>query len=59
MFFEVSRRPDVGSAFDSIAEILRAQYAVDFQLIAPSRKKQRIKIKCTRPGVKIVAPEDY
>ncbi len=59
MFFKVSKTPDMGQAFDSLAEILHARYAIDFQPTVSSEKKRRIKLKCMRPGVRIVAPEDY
>lgn len=61
LLFEVKDKADVQGAFNSIAEILHAQYALEFQPTAPrsGKKNRRVKIKCTRRGVKVVAPEEY
>ncbi len=56
--FRASDETEMEPDFDSIAELLRAQYALEFQPAA-GKKRERVKIKCTRPSVKILAPEDY
>lgn len=57
--FLASNKLEMESGFNSIAEVLRAQYALEFQSagVSPSKKGNRIKIKCSRPGVEILAPE--
>lgn len=59
--FEVSRYSEMERDFNFIATILRAQYALDFPISVAETGKKRpsIKIKCTRPGVEIVAQESY
>ncbi len=57
-YFGTANKSEMESALNSIAEALRAQYSLEFQPTA-GKKRDRIKIKCTRPGVKIVAREDY
>jgi Ca-activated chloride channel family protein len=58
-FFEASNKFEMESGFNSIAEALRVQYALEFQStgVSPNKKGNRIKIKCSRPGVEILAPE--
>jgi VWFA-related protein len=60
-FFWTSNKREMESAFDSIAEILGAQYALEFLRTGASsgKKGNRIKIKCSRPGVEVVAPEEF
>ena len=58
-FFLASKKGEVESGFNSIVEVLRTQYALEFQSagVSPSKKGNQIKIKCSRPGVEILAPE--
>jgi VWFA-related protein len=57
--FLASNKLETESGFNSIAKVLRAQYALEFQSagVSPSKKGNRIKIQCSRPGVEILAPE--
>jgi Ca-activated chloride channel family protein len=61
MLFKVSDKVSMGQAFDLIGEIVNTQYALDFQptTARSDDNKHRIRIKCLRSGVKIVAPEAY
>jgi hypothetical protein len=47
--------------FNLIAEILQTQYALEFRPVgvSPGGEGNRIKIKCSRPGVEVTAPEEY
>lgn len=57
MLFEVTNKHEMADAFDSMATALRSQYALD---LAPSITRVKgtppINIECSRPGVKILAP---
>jgi VWFA-related protein len=57
--FQSSNKLEMESGFNSIAEVLRTQYALEFESagVSPSKKGNRIKIKCSRLGVEILAPE--
>lgn len=59
--YKIERKAEMEEAFDSLAEILRAQYALDFPPTAPlsGKKGEKVRVRCTRPGVKIIAPEEY
>lgn len=58
--YDVGKRTEMARAFTSIAEVLRSQYVLDFRLASvPGGNAQRIKIKCSRRGVKIIAPRDW
>ena len=59
-YFEALDEAGARHAFDSIAALLRAQYALDFQPTVALRKKaSEIRIRCRRKGVKMLAPEQY
>jgi VWFA-related protein len=60
-FIPSSNKREMEPAFNSIAELLRAQYALEFQPVgvSPGKRGNRIQIRCSRPGVKVVAPEKY
>jgi VWFA-related protein len=60
-FLPISNKRQVEAAFNSIAGLLRAQYALEFQPVggSPGKKGNRIRITCSRPGVKVLAPEKY
>ena len=60
-FIPTSNKRQVEPAFNSIAELLRAQYALEFQPVgvSPGKRGNRIQIRCSRPGVRVVAPEKY
>lgn len=60
-FFQTSKGHPMEEGFNLIAEILQTQYALEFQPagVSPGREGNRIKIKCSRPGVEVTAPEDY
>jgi VWFA-related protein len=57
-YFRTVNKPEMEAAFNSIAEILCAEYSLEFQPTT-GKKRDRVKIKCTRPGIQIVSPEDY
>lgn len=59
MYFRASGKPDAESAFDSLAHIVRAQYALDFQPSLLPKKKQPIMVRCSRKGVQITAPDSW
>jgi Ca-activated chloride channel family protein len=48
-------------AFDTIAALLHAEYTLEFQPdgVSAGKDANRIKITCSRRGVKIAAPETY
>jgi len=60
-FFPTSNKHEMESGFNSIVEVLRAQYALEFQpaAVSPGKKGNRIEIKCSRSSVKVIAPEEY
>jgi VWFA-related protein len=60
-FIPTSNKREMEPAFNSIAELLRAQYALEYQPagVSPGKEGNRIKIKCSRPGVEVIAPADY
>lgn len=56
-FIPTSNMPQMEPNFELITELLRTQYALEFHPagVSPGRKGMRIRITCSRPGVKIVA----
>jgi VWFA-related protein len=60
-FFPASKWHPMEPAFNSIAVRIRELYALEFQPVGVSlgKKGNRIQIRCSRPGVKVLAPEKY
>lgn len=60
MAYSVKNASEMASAFDSIAQIIRSQYALDFQpTVRSSSRPANVEIKCARRGVKLLAPRVY
>ncbi|MGO9273297.1 MAG: VWA domain-containing protein [Terriglobia bacterium] len=56
-YFGALSKSDAESAFDSLAHILRAEYALDFQPSLLPKKDQQIRVRCSRKGVRLIAPD--
>ena len=57
VYFRASSKRDAESAFDSLVHILRAQYALDFQPSLLPKKDRQIRVRCSRKGVRLIAPD--
>jgi VWFA-related protein len=60
-FVSATDNSELESALNSIAELLRAQYELEFQPegVSPGKKGNSIRIKCSRRGVHVTCPEQY
>lgn len=57
--FKVSDKTQESEALTAIAQALRCQYLLDFQVPGgQSKSNTRLKLKCSRRGVKMIAPKE-